>query len=276
MYCLSYPEREGQILEKYGRVFGERLIQNLELAREVEKFGSVPVSPTCSESTYRSILKETTSELIENYTGQDHKGATGIIEALLTGTRQARLESFPLVKPYLETYRGSRETYYQWVSLLRGYCVPVADNAASEEVERQEWLLDELIGQVDRNERGDPRFGTDPMRLLRYLILPVTDLKDQDNPKFVHNPYGKERIVEALLAQTVSTDTRAARTALVELDVLRKFDDSTARSIEQGLTARKESILTNEYPTDDLSAPSREEICKEVELTIKRAQSAIE
>ncbi len=269
-YCGQYPTEKVSIVEKYGRVFGESFAAFLEVTKTANF-----VQPYCSERDYRTLRDKSTSELVKSYAGKDYREAASVIEGLLVGTDRARIESFPLVKPFLETYRKNIESYYHWIPLLARYCLPVAENASSEEIERQQWLLDELIGQVDRNERGDPKFGTDPIRLLRNMILPVTDVKDQEDSKHVRNPYGKERVLNVLLDQTVSTDTHAARSALRELEVLCKFDDNTARSIEQGLTARKESILTKEYPSDDLSATSKEDIYKAMEHTIKRAQAEL-
>ena len=254
-YCLLYPEREEQILQKYSLQFGE------EFKEWLDRTKTSPWAPQiCDESTYRELLGKSTTELVALYAGQEKRQANAVISGLLTGTRQARVESFPLVKPYLETYRGNRKSYYQWVSLLQKYCVPVAENAANEEIERQQWLMDELVGQIERGERGDPKSGADPVSLLRFLIFPLTEQDSKTRSKGVINPYGKERVLDVLLSQTVSTNTSAAESALRELEVMCKFDDNTARSIEQGLSARKESILTKKYPADDLSAPSKDEI----------------
>jgi hypothetical protein len=274
---LAHPESESQIVVKLRRApaFFTELSRQLEFNREMARTSSLGPSKPCREGLYRTLLRKSTPELIALYAAKNHNEATGIIEALLTGTRQARLESFRLVNTYLKTYRKNKTSYYQWVSLLRGYCVPLVEESSTEEIERHEWIMGELIGQIERGDRGDPKFGTDPIRLLRFLVVTVAEADRDPEERTVQQPYGKERIVEVLLDQTLSTNTGAAESALRELEVLCKFDEGTARSIEQGLTLRKESILTTQYPSDDLSATSKEDLYKAMELAIKRAQAAL-
>ncbi len=276
-YCVEHPDFESQIVDKIMRAprYCTEFSKQVEFNREMARAPSLGRSKPCSESLYRAILKKSTHELIDLYAVEKHNEATGVVKALLTGTRQARLESFPLVKPYLETYRESRTSYYQWVSLLAGYCVPLAENSSAEEIERQAWIMDELTGQIERGERGDPKFGTDPIRLLRFLIVTVGEADRDPRERVVQRPYGRDRVLQVLLEQTVSTNTSAAESALRELDVLCSFDASTARTIEQGLTARKDRILTNQYPSDDFSATSKEDLYQAMELGIKRAQAAL-
>ncbi len=236
-YCLQYPEREEEILLKYLSQFGEDFKEGLDGAKKS------PWAPQfCDESTYRALLTKNTTELVALFAGPKRHQGNFAIEGLLTGTRQARAESFPLVKPYLETYRESRKSFYQWAPLLQKYCVPVAESAENEEIERQQWIMEELIGQIERGERGDPKSGADPICLLRFLVVTVAEADKDPEERTVQQPYGKERIVEVLLDQTLSTTIGAAESTRRELDVLCKFDESTARSIEQGLVARKKSI----------------------------------
>lgn len=232
-YCLVYPEKESQILQKHYKYLDERFTEFLEATR-INDFAP----RYCNERDYRVLLKMSLPEWVEIYRGKERYNAADVLEGLLTGTRQARIESFPLVKSDLAKLRETPTSYNQWIFLFRHYCVAVPEDAPREEIERHQWMMDELIGQISRNEGGDLKQRCHPISLLRFLIFPFEAEHDSTNRKRIANPYGKERALEVLLDQAASREKFAAEQAEFELKGLRGLDGDTARYIAEGLKAR--------------------------------------
>ena len=99
-------------------------------------------------------------------------------------------------------------------------------------------MMDELIGQISRNEGGDLKQRCHPISLLRFLIFPFEAEHDSTNRKRIANPYGKERALEVLLDQAASREKYSSELAKRELKGLRDLGGDTSRQIVEGLKAR--------------------------------------